>query len=817
MKLTLKNFRCHLDQTFEIPDKGIILLSGASGNGKTTILNGIYYALYGKLKKPYSHGQTTCKVILEYQSLKITRTSSPNRLVVYHNEDKYENDAAQGVINQKLGMDFDEFRASSYIIQNSQNSVLSMTPSEQQKFIEVLAFSDNTHLTYKSKIKTLIKSTQESKNKLEGKIETIDKQVNNKKNLIEKPSDIDAEQVKDLEIKQAEFSHQISSLSKQTKETQKELDEFREIRTFRQELTEKRKNLERDLETLENDLEELGDIPDQEKITDLDEKIKELNKELKSTRNYNNYLDSKNRFDKLYQEHFESLKKTKDTLKKELPSQKDIDSLKKEKSEIQLKQEEYQKLSLEAKEIQNNRDKATKIIKKTLSNVKKYYKVKPKTSVKNLISTLQELLSKYQIELESSEKLLAEYKKEHIYKCPKCNSSLVLHDKVLVEKEGPPIDDYESVLITQEGIVFSNQEHCSRLEEFIKTLETNKNDYLSKVPKVPEFSIKIASELIERVSEIEKKEEKILSLEKDIKNKNLPNSLKLLESEVKEKKLKFPKNFKGKLTVGKLEEQIRQQHQVLSLTQNTFNQAKKIRKKISAIEPQIEEINSKLGKHRKLPLDMEDKIKNLESKLSQLNQDISSTTDQLSELQTQLKLVDEYKKYQRELKEIQELETILKTSNIEMKNIERKLTGYYGLEKTCEEAQVLAMKQTVFNLNTHAESYLESLFDIPIKIQLDTKDKNKFYTKIEYKGNKYSNIDELSGGERQRCDLAYMLAANDMLSSPIILLDECLNNLDSEINQNAIEYLKDLKGSSKLVIVVSHEAVKGSFDSMINI
>ena len=87
-------------------------------------------------------------------------------------------------------------------------------------------------------------------------------------------------------------------------------------------------------------------------------------------------------------------------------------------------------------------------------------------------------------------------------------------------------------------------------------------------------------------------------------------------------------------------------------------------------------------------------------------------------------------------------------------------------------------------------------------------------TYIEYKGSVYDNIDELSGGERQRCELAYLLALNDLFGSKIILLDECLNNLDSTINTDVLTFLRE-NCTNKSIIVISHEAVKGVFDEEI--
>ena len=98
MKLKLHNFRCHSDSEYEFPDLGLVLLSGNSGSGKSTILKAILYALFGSkaVRKPYSFGTNTCSVTLEFMGMKIHRTNRPNRVTV--NGD-LEDAAAQSFID----------------------------------------------------------------------------------------------------------------------------------------------------------------------------------------------------------------------------------------------------------------------------------------------------------------------------------------------------------------------------------------------------------------------------------------------------------------------------------------------------------------------------------------------------------------------------------------------------------------------------------------------------------------------------------------------------------------------------------------------
>ena len=150
MRLKLKNFKCYDAVEFDFPDNGLCLLTGQSGAGKSTLLKAILFALYGAgaVKKPYTYGKTTCSVSLDFLGLKITRTSRPNRLCV----DGCEDEAAQHIINKKLGLNQDQFEISSFIHQKNNKCILSVQPTEQTRLIKTL--QENV-VDYREKIKKL--------------------------------------------------------------------------------------------------------------------------------------------------------------------------------------------------------------------------------------------------------------------------------------------------------------------------------------------------------------------------------------------------------------------------------------------------------------------------------------------------------------------------------------------------------------------------------------------------------------------------------------------------------------------------------------
>ena len=66
MKLTLINFLCYENATFDFGENGLILISGLSGAGKSSLLKAIIFALFGDGNKLQTFGKISCQVILEF-------------------------------------------------------------------------------------------------------------------------------------------------------------------------------------------------------------------------------------------------------------------------------------------------------------------------------------------------------------------------------------------------------------------------------------------------------------------------------------------------------------------------------------------------------------------------------------------------------------------------------------------------------------------------------------------------------------------------------------------------------------------------------
>jgi len=149
MEITLSNFKCYTDKTISFGEKGVILISGKSGIGKSTIVEGIYFALYGIGRNIIKFGKSKCKVIFKIENMVITRTKRPNRLTLEMNDKFYEDETAQFIIIGKFGKDF---KNTSYISQNSSKSFVKLTPSEKLQFLEDFLFENSKISTIKTDV-----------------------------------------------------------------------------------------------------------------------------------------------------------------------------------------------------------------------------------------------------------------------------------------------------------------------------------------------------------------------------------------------------------------------------------------------------------------------------------------------------------------------------------------------------------------------------------------------------------------------------------------------------------------------------------------
>ncbi len=168
MYLKLKNFKAWESAEFEIVENSVSLISGNSGCGKTSILQAIYFALYGKGTKIVRTGSSSCRVELTINGMHIVRTKKPNRLVL---DSKYEDAVAQTMIDKIFGK---HFNIVAYIEQDTFQSVAYMTPGARLEFLENFAFENVDVEKAKASLKSLTRKHEDHKLQTQTKLQSAE-------------------------------------------------------------------------------------------------------------------------------------------------------------------------------------------------------------------------------------------------------------------------------------------------------------------------------------------------------------------------------------------------------------------------------------------------------------------------------------------------------------------------------------------------------------------------------------------------------------------------------------------------------------------
>lgn len=855
MKIQLKNFRCHKQKTFEIPDYGLYIISGPSGKGKSTLLSAICCGLYGKnpeKKKIYTHGTTTCSIILTFRNIHIERTFNPNTLKVTLNNKTYCDNNAQHIINEYMNVGYDRFIASCYNLQKNPVSLISMTPSNQLSFIENIVSEDKYSIEVKERIKKEIKKLETQEISFKSKIEILNEELdkeNSKLNLENEnledenqlfSSDlIEDQKLNSISLNETELAKTIESLKQQLKEKNKELENKRlELsiqKSKQQEINITKEKINR--YSTEIDICK----KDRDKITLLDEatiqkktiKKDKLLLEIEKAKLYFSCLEEEESFNQSLQKHNNEIKQQKINLNKNILSQESIDKYMKTLDELKSNEEIHETISNQILKIKENKDEAIKNLKEIFTKIRKMYsesKIKKCTKTNSMIEELNKKLINLIDEIKSASTILI---------CPYCSGECKLIDnKLIVNSHESPIQINKKEKSTEDrlpevnfkGNKLSNTKkqslselllEKSTIEEFIVKINNEKNVITFPLPSLPNFNKKENLEEITKITDILKKHETSKS-KYDILE-DFPEIFKSLQFKLNEKKKNLGNFTITKPDFDKLQNKVNNLSEILSSHKSDKKKKGELNSRIKNNEELlsvIKEGKSHLEINAKLMEDIDNEIKLILNDTIMINSNISSLDNQLNNI----KKTNQIKK-QRE--NFNDLLNKRKQYENSLKKIKSTLQCCYKLNDLIKKAEITSLAKILNRINSHSKLYLKEFFEDSISARIQNKKETKgtqkgkkqqfpIKTIINYKGAEYNSVEELSGGEEQRCNLAFLLGLHDMFGCKILFLDECLNNLDETINMNVLSHLKNVT-NDKLILVVSHEAIEGVFHGKIDI
>ena len=827
MKLTLKNFKCYHYQSFEFDDDTLTLISGPSGQGKTTILQAIQFALYGSTSQKYliSHNKTTCEVVLEYKDFKIKRTKRPNILYVNWNNCVYEDKEAQVLLNKYFG------------VINSCVFFLDLSHFEKMDFLEKIVNADCNVKDLKLKIKNKVAELNKQLAVIDGQLSTATSMAG----LIEKPEHME-------EPVWVGKSHEVGKDELLIKKT--ELLRLLDVMTAKQkkwnELTSQKSVIESEISLLRSGIESAAGVEQQ--VLNLESKLKQMTKQ-----------------SLLFQKEREKFLIVKDALT-ELEKYKSITD---ETSAIISSQLEQLNESIKAQELKSQRVEYQQLLKQERDDweqkVDKYQKLCAQASGALCVPLdepdkylsglkMQKLEYERAVEFASKHDLgrcndeIAALKRSFLkrYRCLVCQTTLTINLDTFeqVESDESPDsrdnpmqvevnrlvqikDKLKKLEKTKDRLVQDNCVIGARNLETIVTEIKNVSSYIEasaqldqlKNFKPSKYLLKMeknlggAEELLEGLDldldlDLELELEKLLSLKKEhnkltIKHGNVLQQLKIKKSILN--KIETFKNAYDEVASGCLLDEIASVSELLRQRQmdlEKFKTKQRLEKQLYKFNEQIKEITPSRG---------------WEITISELNDQL----DQIEEYLNWWASFEKYAEFQARLTKYDTIQQELTALANEKKKLEHQYIKILLFKQKVVESEHESLQFMIDIINTHLSLFLQDFFSestgdpIQIVLELLHEKRPQIDTIINYKGNRV-DYKSLSTGEYARVKLAFDLTFKEILGEQIVMLDECTANLDQDLSTKIFNKIKTTF-PTKTILVVAHQVVMGTFDNVLKL
>lgn len=862
-KLYLENFVSHKNTEIEF-SKGITVITGKNGAGKTSILDSILFCLFkesrtGNLKDLIHLNSISAKSYLIFEeglkyyesAWELDRKKGVKSAILKQLPDQILAEGPNNVkqeIEKILGMSKEIAISSIFIKQGEIDALINKKPAERKELIGKLIGIDKLESVW-SDFKLIL-------DKFDSNIKNLETDINDLPTLEEKMKDND-NRVKSLSTELSKIEHTINEVSANLDAIGQELEKLAILKEERNILELEIKNYLKNIESADNDIK--GINRKLEEIEDKEREIQDLENELRCLEPVTEYLKLKEQLNE-YNEHLKEIDKELKIMDGQLTylknnegSYEKYENILKNNDEIQEKlsilkpdHNEYNSLSEKRKDRSNTLSDSQKNFLRFRDLISSIFGVSDisEDSKSALLDSLSREESELSDNIYDAKQRITLYKdrikyledtKEHLTdskQCPVCKSDL---DADQVKNLNIDID--EEISNKSQLIVFENK----IIEELKNKLEHLK----SRIKKVNAFENNQYFNLKKKISEYENEIDSI-----DVKLSSIKNNFE--EFELLEKK-----RLNNEIVLG----QLRNIHEnCIKARAKIENYSEEISKRDDHLN-NIEEIMKKLDDIRVIVLfDItESKRKELEKKRDSLNrfrgmiknkQDYSDHLKQKTEYLEHLKsehdkvlemlnlntfnpenyeklredkdilddslenIKKEYYKKESDInfyKKLQEennkkKEELLKKS-VELKKFKefRKVLEQIRASYSKDGVQRMLRTNYASVIENYVKSYVEK-FNLDI---IDLSIDSDFNITLRNRDGEIS-IDELSGGERVAIGIALRLAIARALSKRIstIILDEPTTYLDEDRRGELANILRDsiseISSMIPQIIIVTH-------------
>ena len=793
MDVEIHSFKKHYCFTLR-SEYGCTLIRGPSGCGKTAIFDAIMWCLHGMPKKFESKVKVDPTwVSVDFGNFKIVRTQVPPSLCLSIQEDLYEDDAAQEIINATFAQP-SHFTSLCYAVQDKFNTLLNGRNKDRLALLEYLA---NLHdpepkervLLALSEVTSDVKNIEPSYDKachvLEGRLTEL---KFTREDVFSKT--LQAEVVQALTLEEKQLSKDIRDGEMAIK-ANAQLDNS--ISHAKAEIVNLNKRIKKvptqNKEELEAQVvQELKNEANIITLTKLNESKKNYQAQLTQS---TNLLQGRSKLE------------VDQAVLSEAKAQADAHSV----YQANLVKLNVKDLDAEIKELETilsaqaerkaNEDKRREIARLTLSKANLKGEITNLTNTSVLPSLDVNLLSKQE---EEAKLALAQANRAKTpLQCPHCSGVVHLVDSKLVVI--PTIGRYDELLkrVNEASAAATKarevhyaklnaskrlSELTPKLNEVIKTLDEYGEPTEDTAPPLSHSDAMLKQKRLANlwnITIVERPQHDYDYLALCDKVNRLTVNVNSINDEIVKLGIVNPKS-KVKEFQALLKE---------------WNEVELSNKLINEQIAQLTQRVNELSKQRKPEPDI--------VKLKQRHTIVSSNL-QAHKLANPLK---------DELVKLDEIASSLEAKKIRLINLSR-------LAHELEASSHILLEKIAIELNNTINSILERIFTEPITAHLTLSKRNKSNDKVRYKvdftlthkGCEFTPT-ELSGGEYIRLNIAITLALAAQSPSPLLMLDELVRSLPSDTKQ-LITPLFSKYLSDKIVLVVEHDLPEADFDNVLN-
>ncbi|MEA1994043.1 MAG: SMC family ATPase [Euryarchaeota archaeon] len=818
-KILLYNFKKYKKSDI-VFKKGIMGIFGHNGAGKSTIFDGITWALYGKTQSTdvsgvnqedlirdgeermgvellFSLGTTKCRV-----SRYLDNRGTNTKLWADNKVQATKTREVGTLVERMLGLDAKAFVASSFIRQKEIDLLSSKTPSRRRGIINRL-FNLRVYEKFEKEAKQKKKVEKEERNTLFGKQEIFTREI-----------------------------EPISDLRKEEKTLKKELDIFSsKYKKFKDNLKnkeEKIEKLEKKKEIYDENLKKKEILS--EKLRSKKERLKALNKDL------NGIKSAEKEYKKKIPEYKE-YKKIKHSFKRieakrdeytELKNQLEIErnafkaNLTNARSNIEKMEKNLERSAEKIKNFEKKIEKLPEIRKK----IEVYKEIKPgiercENSIEKIrkkIGSIEQQLTRHETEKNSFLEDLREIEGVGIgKKCPLCKRELDgAHYATLTA-------EYRGKIKEKDKDISKVSKKRERARELLDETRSNLNELKSDLRDLEKLRER-ENKLSVHESDIKRLRKEIKTIKKDMKQ--LEKEKKDLTDKKNQKIKKIKKNIKEIgfneneyiRTKKKLEDK-EEIGQEISVLQEKISRKEEIEETISAVENEIKTIE---GSIRGLSKVLEGK-KEVAEEYTALKKKIERLREQYIEISKKYTAKStELKSLQGRIEELRKKRKELKSIEIKIKQKKGKEREYSILSEAFSSIPVSIQNRLKPRIALETSQLVNEMTDGKYsEIELD-----EDYGVFVGSGNEMHPVFRFSGGERDLINLCLRIAISRVLVSlssehgfshiQSLFLDEGFSSLDAGRRQNLLKTLNKLRNQFGQILIITHvEDIKRSVPNAI--